>query len=77
MGRKAENEVMQSAQLLHVIRKGSFDAVVEVRLQSVTALAILKFLGPSENAEFRDPINHETYRYSASTGSLYRAITLA
>ena len=67
---------MQPSQLLQVWRNGAFESEVKVPLPSVAALAILKFFDPSQNAEFRDPINHETYRYSASTESLYRVAPL-
>jgi hypothetical protein len=71
-----DNEVMEKPLFLQVWCGESLHGAVRLKLSSVAALAVLKFFEPRQNAEFRDPVNHEIYRYDASADSLCKVVAL-
>jgi hypothetical protein len=62
----------EKTKFLEVWVEGRFHGAVRVKLSSVAARAILKYFDASLRAEFRDPKDHETYRYEPKTNSLYQ-----
>jgi hypothetical protein len=65
------SQAANRARFLEIWCDGLFRGAVRLRPSSVAARAILKFFDPRLNAEFRDPINYETYRYDQSKDSLF------
>jgi hypothetical protein len=63
--------VTKVADHLEVWVARKFHGTVPSRLSFFKARAVLKPLG--NTAEFRDPVNHETYRYDPATDSVKRA----
>jgi hypothetical protein len=60
----------EKARVLEVWLDGLFHGAIRVNRSSLAARAILKFFDPGRKAEFRDPMNHETYRYDHATNSV-------
>jgi hypothetical protein len=59
-----------TSRFLEVWVDGRFDGSCKLPVESVAARAVLKFFPASKHAEFRDPVNHEIYRYDQSKNAV-------
>ena len=67
-----ENNFMDPVRSLEVWVGATREGIINLRLSSVAARAILKFYDPTAEAELRDPIACETYRYRSDLDSVYQ-----